>query len=74
MHEKELILLDATVTAVIHTRAFRAVLDNGHDLVAVACIENGERASRLVKGDRVRVRFSPFDFSQGQLVFEGSDS
>ena len=70
MHEKELILLDATLTAMLHTRAFRAVLDNGYELVAVARAESIARASRLVVGDRVRVRLSPFDLSQGELFFE----
>lgn len=66
--EKEhTIKLDARIVAVLHTRAFRAQLDNGHEIIAYRRSVGGSRAAAK-PGDRVRVRISPFDFSVGEIL------
>ncbi|HMP75628.1 MAG TPA: TOBE domain-containing protein [Kiritimatiellia bacterium] len=65
--KEETIVLDARVDAVLHTRAFRAQLDNGHEIVAYRP-PGGAMDSDLRPGDRVRVRLSPYDMSVGKIV------
>ncbi len=69
MREKELILLDVKVSTVLHNRAFRAELANGHEIVVFARPEAEERVSQVHAGDRLSVRMSPFDMSRGEIVF-----
>jgi len=65
--KKEIILLDACIEGVIDKRAFYATLKNGHRFVAY--IEKGKCFKTINKvGDEVRVKFSPFDMSKGELV------
>lgn len=64
---EEIIVLDAQLKAVIHKRAFRAQLDNGHELVAYRR-SAGEEIASPEPGDRVRIRVSPFDFAVGEIV------
>ena len=66
----ELIVLDARLTGMINNRAFRAVLGNGHDIVAFLPREASASQPMLQVGVMVKVRMSPFDMSQGQLILE----
>jgi translation initiation factor IF-1 len=67
--EKERIVLDADVIGVIERRAFRARLGNGHVFVAFVPRERLPVSARVYRpGDRVCVRMSPFDMSQGEIV------
>ena len=69
MRGKEIIELDADVTAVINTRAFRARLGNGHEFTAFVGRENAPAGGGVCPpGARVRVRLSPFDMSRGEIV------
>jgi translation initiation factor IF-1 len=65
--EEETIVLDARINAVLHTRAFRAQLKNGHELVAYRPSAGAVHAG-LQPGDRVRIRVSPFDLSVGEIL------
>ncbi len=65
----EIIVLDVRLNEMIHSRAFRAALENGHTLVAYfprTLAVTVAPAWRV--GDRARVRMSPFDMSRGELV------
>ncbi|HBA83572.1 MAG TPA: translation initiation factor IF-1 [Verrucomicrobia bacterium] len=70
MCKKEIIRLDAKVEGVISESVFRAVLANGHKLVAFAGRENKERACPIRLGDTIQVRMSPYDMSMGQIVWD----
>ena len=62
----ERFVLDAMVRDVISNRAFRAVLDNGHELVAFS---RGEAPEALYgPGSRIRVELSPCDMSKGAIM------
>jgi translation initiation factor IF-1 len=69
MHKKELIVLDATLKNVISNSAFRAVLGNGHEIVAYARGAEKAKAAQLALGDSVRVEMSPYDMSKGRISF-----
>ena len=65
----EIIVLDVRLTEMIHSRAFRAVLKNGHTLVAyIPRMPEGASSLPLQAGDSARVRMSPYDMSRGELV------
>lgn len=69
MRGKEIIELDAEVTAVIDTRAFRARLGNGHAFTAFIPRERApETEKEIFPGTGVSVRLSPFDMSRGEIV------
>lgn len=70
MREDELIVLDALLTDVLNTRAFRAQLGNGHGIVAYLRGGGRGREPAWQPGDRVRVRMSPFDMSVGEIVLD----
>jgi translation initiation factor IF-1 len=63
-----MIVLDAELTRVVSNRAFGARLSNGHELVAFAGRDSPPARDLAGPGDRVRVRLSPFDMSQGEIV------
>lgn len=71
--KEETIKLDARIIAVLHTRAFRAQLDNGHEITAYRRSVGGSHATAQ-PGDRVRVRVSPFDFSVGEILDKETES
>ncbi len=69
MHGKEIIELDAQVTGVIDTRAFRARLGNGHEFTAFVPREKAPATERhILPGVRVHVCLSPFDMSRGEIM------
>ena len=71
MDKKEHIVLDAMITKVISVSAFHATLSNGHELVAFRGRNRDDRTRREVApGDRVQVLMSPYDMSNGQLIFK----
>ena len=69
MRGNEIIMLDAEVTVVINTRAFRARLGNGHEFTAFIPQEKVTAPGWVCPlGARVRVRLSPYDLSCGEIV------
>ena len=68
MRGVEIFTLDAEIVAVICSKAFRARLANGHELVAYAGGSCGAPAAEVRVGDRVSVALSPYDMSQGRMV------
>ena len=69
MRGKEIIVLDAELTGVIHTQAFRARLGNGYEFTAFVPREKRPASGWVcLPGVRVRVALSPFDMSCGEIV------
>ena len=64
--KKEIILLDACIEGVIDKRAFYATLRNGHSFVAFKKKEDFRVIDKKI-GDKVKVKFSPFDMSKGEI-------
>ncbi len=65
----EMIVLDVLLKEMIHSRAFRATLKNGHTLVAYYPRSVAGEASCLWSvGDNAKVRMSPYDMSRGELI------
>ena len=67
--KKENFVLDVELVEMVDNRAFRAVLKNGHTLVAYLPRHGWNSAAvNLNVGDEVRVIMSPFDMSRGAIV------
>lgn len=67
--KKENILLDAEIKEMISNTAFRAVLANGHALVAYLSHDKRNNQGHFFKvGDKAQVLMSPFDMSRGQVL------
>ena len=64
--KKEIILLDASIEGVIDKRAFYATLRNGHSFVAFKRKKDFCAIDKKI-GDKVKVKFSPFDMSKGEI-------
>lgn len=67
MNERETILLDAQLEAVIDSHAFRAVLGNGHRFAAYIAVRDREKDLPR-EGDRVNVEMSPYNMSAGRIL------
>jgi len=67
LEKKEKILLDVKLIEVIHNGAFRAVLENGHQMVAYIP-RHSHQVGSLNIGDTVRICVSPFDMSRGAIA------
>lgn len=67
MSKNENILLDVKLRDVLDRNAFRAVLKNGHEIIAFMLAQDTELLSCGV-GDFVKVEMSPFDMSKGRII------
>ena len=56
------------VAAVLPSALYRIALANGHSVLAGLDPEARKRLVRLTRGDSVRVRLSPYDFSRGRIL------
>jgi len=67
--KKENIILDVEIKEMISNTAFRAILKNGHVLVAyVSRDKRNNQGQSFNAGDIVQVLMSPFDMSRGEVV------
>lgn len=66
--KKELIQLDATLTAVLDVSAFTAELGNGCQIVAFVGRDYPSEMEPPRSGDRVLVELSPFDMGKGRIL------
>ncbi|MGE4488225.1 MAG: hypothetical protein AB7E95_01625 [Kiritimatiellales bacterium] len=67
MGDRETILLDAQLEAVIDSHAFRAVLGNGHRFTAYIAVRDREKKPPE-SGDFVKVEMSPYNMGVGRIV------
>ena len=68
MCKKEIIRLDATVVDVIANSVFRAILSNGHEVIAYMSREDRHRAEEIKIGTQVELDMSPYDMSKGCIT------
>ena len=58
-----------TVLEALPGTKFRVELENGHEIVAYLCGKMRRYYIRILLGDRVQVELSPYDLSQGPIVY-----
>lgn len=66
---KQKIEMMGTVTEALKGTRFKVRLDNGHDVLAYLCGKMRRYYIRILLGDRVKVEISPYDLTQGRIVY-----
>ena len=68
-NKEEKITLEGTVIEALPATKFRVLLENEHEIVAYICGKMRKYYIRVLLGDRVKVELSPYDLSQGRIVY-----
>jgi translation initiation factor IF-1 len=58
-----------TVTEALPGTKFRVELENGHEVIAYLCGKMRKYYIKILLGDRVKVELSPYDLSNGRIVY-----
>jgi translation initiation factor IF-1 len=66
---KQKIEMMGTVTEALKGTRFKVKLDNGHEILAYLCGKMRKYYIRILLGDRVKVELSPYDLTQGRIVY-----
>ncbi len=66
---KDVIVVEGTVEEILPNTKFRVKLENGHEIQAHPAGKLRMYNIRLLVGDRVRVELSPYDLTQGRIVY-----
>lgn len=69
MAKQEPIEMDGVVEDVLPNTIFRVRLDNGHVITAHISGKMRRNYIRILKGDKVRVELTPYDFTKGRISF-----
>jgi translation initiation factor IF-1 len=62
--------VEGRVTEVLPNGTWRVELSNGHNLCAFATGGARKYASRICPGDKVWLKLTPYDLSQGRIIVE----
>ena len=66
---KQKIEMMGTVMEAFKGTRFRVRLDNNHEILAYLCGKMRKYYIRILLGDRVKVELSPYDLTQGRIVY-----
>ena len=69
MAKEEPIVLDGVVREALANARFKVELENGHTLLAHVSGKMRKFFIRILPGDRVRVEMSPYDLTQGRIIY-----
>lgn len=67
--EDNLVRRDGIVIAAPNHELYKIDLGNGHEITAYCSGRMRRYRIRILVGDRVSVEFSPYDVSQGRIVY-----
>jgi len=66
---KQKIEAEGTVIEALKGTRFRVQLDNGHEVLAYLSGKMRKYFIRILLGDRVKLELSPYDLTQGRIVY-----
>jgi translation initiation factor IF-1 len=66
---KQKVEMMGTVTEALPGTKFRVELENGHEVIAYLCGKMRRYYIKILLGDRVKVELSPYDLSNGRIVY-----
>jgi translation initiation factor IF-1 len=69
MPKKDEIEVEGTVTESLPNATFRVKIDENHLILAVLSGRIRMNFVRIVPGDKVRVVLSPYDLTQGRIIW-----
>ena len=61
--------VEGTIIEALPGTQFRVRLDNGHEILAYLSGKMRKYYIRILLGDRVKVEVSPYDLTQGRIVY-----
>jgi translation initiation factor IF-1 len=67
--KEETLEYDGVVKELLKNAMFKILLNNGHDVIAVAAGRLRKNRIRVLQGDRVKVSVSPYDLTRGRVTF-----
>jgi translation initiation factor IF-1 len=71
MAKEEAITVEATVKEALPNARFRVALENGHEILAYVSGRMRKHFIRILPGDTVTIELSPYDLTQGRIVYRG---
>ena len=69
MSKEEGVGVEGTVIERMRNARFRVELDGGHQVLAYVAGKIRHQSRRILEGDRVGVSLSPYDLTQGRIVY-----
>ena len=69
MAKQNAIEQDGTIVEALSNAMFRVELQNGHEVIAHISGKMRMHYIKILPGDKVRIEMSPFDLSNGRIVF-----
>lgn len=71
MAKEEPIVMDGVVREALANARFRVELENGHMVLAHVSGKMRKYFIRILPGDTVKIEMSPYDLTQGRIVYRG---
>lgn len=71
MAKEEPIVLDGIVRESLANARFRVELENGHQVNAHVSGKMRKFFIRILPGDSVKIEMSPYDLTQGRIIYRG---
>ena len=69
MAKEDLITLDGQIDEILPDGRFGVMLENEHRIIAYTAGKMRKFRIRSIVGDRVKVEMTPYDLSEGRIVF-----
>ena len=69
MGKEELIEMNGKVDEMLPDTRYRVTLENGHQLIAYTGGKMRKHRIRILAGDNVTLKMSPYDLSKGRITF-----
>ena len=69
MSKEDAIEAEGKILETLPNARFKVKLDNGHEILAHISGKMRMFYIKILPGDRVRVQLSPYDLSQGRIVY-----
>jgi translation initiation factor IF-1 len=69
MSKEEAIEVEGKVVELLRNSRFRVELDGGHIVMAYLSGKMRHNFIRIVEGDTVKLQLSPYDLTQGRIVY-----
>ena len=71
MSKQDLLEFKGKVTDLLPNAMFRVQLENGHIVTAHTAGKLRKNRIRVLQGDNVTVEMTPYDLTQGRIIFRG---
>ncbi|MBA3654729.1 MAG: translation initiation factor IF-1 [Actinobacteria bacterium] len=67
--KEEDIVLEGTIVEALPNAMFKVELENGHSVLAYSAGKMRMHRIRILPGDRVQVKITPYDLSRGRITY-----